>query len=470
MSLSFKTQLFAVFYVALTAIFIFFMVSDQYRSLSQQNLAALETFLIQQKQQELKNYTEIAMASVDSIYASSAKDDPMKQKQVADILSTLIYDGDDGYFFVYHEDGTSVVHPTEPYRVGQNFLDLRGQNGEPTIQILIENAKNGGDYYRYFWNQPSTEQITEKISYSRFFPKWKWMLGTGVYLDSVNEQLQTIQNAIDQQVDSTRLTILIITLSAIFLIFGFGIVVNFTQKKETEEKIHALDQKIIHIQEEEQRHISRELHDGIVQMLVSIKYSLEATGLVLKQKAIEKPEPLAKAEKNLVNTIGEIRRISYHLHPTILDELGLSDAMEQLGIEFSERTGIAIHINKPALRKLLPDPINTTLYRVVQESLVNIEKHSHATLATIDLEVKDDWLTLTICDNGIGNTNIKKEGQSSHKGIGIRNLAERIEYHNGVFNIDAGADGTTVTAKIPKSAFVNHYNRQQSHQRRSINE
>ncbi|MEM0910931.1 MAG: cache domain-containing protein [Pseudomonadota bacterium] len=470
MSFSFKTQLFAVFYVVLTAIFIFFLVSNQYRSLSEQNLHALETFLIEQKQQELKNYTEIAMASVDTIYASAAVDDPVKQKQVADILSTLIYNGDDGYFFVYHEDGTSVVHPTEPYRVGQNFLDLKGQNGEPTIQILIENAKKGGDYYRYYWNQPSIEEITEKISYSRFFPKWRWMVGTGVYLDSVNRQLQTIQNAIDTQVDNTRLTILMITFSAIFLIFGFGLVVNLTQKKATDQKIHALDQKIVNIQEEEQRHISRELHDGIVQILVSIKYSLEATGLSLKKQAVKIPETLTKAENNLVNAIAEVRRISYHLHPRILDELGLSDALEQLGIEFSERTGIKIDINKPALRKLLPDPINTTLYRVVQESLVNIEKHARATKASITLEIKDEWLSLTIVDNGIGVAADKGDTHFLNRGIGIRNLAERIEYHDGTFNIGADDNGTTVTAKIPKTAFVNHYHAQKAHAKRTIND
>lgn len=467
MSFSLKNQLFSVFYVTITAIFIYYLVSNQYRTLSEQNLTALENFLIQQKQQELKNYTEIAMASVETIYASAAQDDPIKQKQVADIFSTLIYNGDDGYFFVYHEDGTSIVHPTEPYRVGQNFWHLTGQNGEPTIQILIENAKKGGDYYRYHWNQPSREEITEKISYSRFFPKWQWMVGTGVYLDNVNQQLQTIQQAIDEQVGNTRLTILVITLSAIFIIFCFGMIVNLTQKKETDQVIHALDQKIINIQEEEQRHISRELHDGIVQILVSIKYSLEATGLALKKQAINKPEPLAKAEKNLVNAITEIRRISYHLHPRILDELGLSDALEQLGLEFSERTGIDIQINKPALRKLLPDPINTTLYRVVQESLINIEKHARATKANITLQMKEDWLTLTVSDNGVGALASKKTVHFLNKGIGIRNLAERIEYHNGSFNIDADESGTTVTAKIPKSAFVNHYRAQKDHHKKA---
>ncbi|MGB3727249.1 MAG: cache domain-containing protein [Glaciecola sp.] len=455
MSFSLRMQFFATIQVVITAMLTYFFVTNEYRDLSQQNVETLQAFLIEQKQQELKNYTAIAKASIQHIYARSAADDEVAKKQVADILSTLIYNGHDGYFFVYDDQGTNIVLPTEPYRVGQNYWDLTNDRGEKTIQILVENAKRGGDFYRYPWNQPSTETITDKLSYSDFLPKWKWMMGTGVYLDNVKTQLLSVQSAIDTQIENTRIIILLVALGSILVMFGIGTWVQMRHKQVADETISALGQKIVTLQEEEQRHISRELHDGIVQVLVSIKYSLEATGKHLAKMAVDKPAPLSKAETNLSNAINEIRRISHHLHPRILDELGLSAAMEAISKEFSERTGIEVTFHKPALSKLLPDHINTTLYRVVQEALMNIEKHAKASKTVIDLSIKDSWLTLTISDDGVGidtNTMHNVEG-----GIGTRNLAERVQYHKGEFKIISSSQGTLVIAKIPRSEFANYY-------------
>ena len=144
-----------------------------------------------------------------------------------------------------------------------------------------------------------------------------------------------------------------------------------------------------------------------------------------------------------------------------MDELGLSAAMEALAKEFSERTNISITITKPALSKLLPDHINTTLYRVVQEALMNIEKHAQATHTSIDLAIIDNWLTLTIKDNGVGMLKANLENPSE-SGIGTRNLAERVEYHRGKFMLTSTTKGTVVTAKIPRSAFAYHYTQQQT--------
>ncbi|MEI8647332.1 histidine kinase [Paraglaciecola sp. Hal342] len=208
------------------------------------------------------------------------------------------------------------------------------------------------------------------------------------------------------------------------------------------------------MQEEERRHISRELHDGIVQVLVSIKYSLEATGLWLKKAKVDKPQPLEHAQSNLQDAISEIRRISHHLHPRILDELGLSAAMDALATEFSEQTGITVNVTKPAVRKLVQNSISTTLYRVVQESLINVQKHARATEVNIEMTIKDKWLTLTIKDNGQG-FDADNNSKSDDYGIGLRNLAERVEYHLGEFSVHSSQAGTQVTARIPKTSYAN---------------
>lgn len=460
MILPLKLLYIAVFQVILTSIMVIFFFSSEYRELSSQSLRSVEHFLLEQKKRELENYTELAVSSVEHMFADDRVIDEAAQSEVVDLLNHLLYNGNDGYFFVYDSEGTNIAHPKEPFRIGKNWWQLENEKGEKIVQILIEKAKAGGGFHRYKWSKPSAEAKVDKMGYSVFLDKWQWMLGTGVYLDDVNQQVSILQEEIDHHINKTQKIVLIVALGSIFIIFILGLIVTLKQKKKDSLQIDKLGQKIINLQEEERRHISRELHDGIIQMLVSIKYSIEATGIFLSQLKQQKPKSQIAAENNLSTAIQEIRRISHHLHPRILDELGLSAAMDALSKEFSELTGIQVKVIKPKLRKLLPDNINTTLYRVVQESLTNIQKHAKASCVVIELSVKHSWLTLTICDNGKGfDTEANQENKSNIDdfGIGLRNLAERIEYHSGIFEVSSTNKGTRITAKIPKSCFANYF-------------
>jgi two-component system NarL family sensor kinase len=454
MTLPLRLLYITVLQVLLTSIFTYYLVTKEYRDLSNQSVETLENFLIEQKHQELKNYTLLAVSAITDLYQNTDMDVKQAKSLVAEIIHDMTYSGDDGYFFVYDGEGNGIVHSKEPFRVGKNWWNLKNINGDNTIQILIHNAKNGGGFFRYPWNKPSSNKMSEKMGYSVYLEKWNWMIGTGVYLDDVNLQLNKLQLEIDQHINKTKQIILLVAMSSIFVIFLLGLFLNLRQKKKTDQKISELGLKIINMQEEERRHISRELHDGIVQVLVSIKYSLEATGLWLIKSKLEKPTPLQHAEINLSSAIQEIRHISHHLHPRILDELGLSAAIDALAVEFSEQTNIEVNVTKPAVRKLIQNHISTTLYRVVQESLINIRKHAGATQVQIELSLKNRWLTLCISDDGCG-FDTQFNNKKVKYGIGLRNLAERVEYHQGEFNVQSCAKGTNVMARIPKTSYYN---------------
>ncbi|WP_440874814.1 cache domain-containing protein [Thalassotalea sp. PLHSN55] len=440
--------------VIVTAIVTYFLMTNEYKELSSRNLATLESFLISQKESELKNYTDLALSSVKKLHKLVDKENEISV--VSDIFQGLLYNGNDGYFFIYDQSGYGIVHPKEPFRIGQNWWDLEDGNGDKIIQSLLKTAENGGGFHRYVWNKPSSNVKEEKLGYATIIDKWGWMLGTGVYLDDVYLQLNKVQKEIDNHLNNTKGIIFSVAITSLLVIFIFGFIVNFKNKKQADEKISELGQRIITIQEEENRHIARELHDGIVQILVSIKFSLEATGRALKKDQHPKPEPLVVAEESLAVAINEIRRISHHMHPQILDELGLSSAIEAISTSFSERTGVKVELNLPAVRKLLPDDISTTLYRVVQEALINIEKHAQAEKVVINLDVKSIWLTLQIEDNGRGFD--IDQSNIDCNGIGLRNLAERVEYHLGILNIHSDNRGTIIEAKIPTATFANYYN------------
>ncbi len=455
MKLSTRLIVFAVAQVVVTAWLTYFFVIQEYKELSQRSLRTLEEFLLSQKEQELTNYISISISTVPELSPGEFPTDT-ERSSVANGFNQMLYGGDDGYFFVYTGDGTSIAHPKEPFRVGNNFYDLEDVNGNKAIKELIETAKSGGGFYRYVWNKPSTNVQSEKLSYSVYLPQWDWMIGTGLYLDDINNQLALLQKEMNIHISNTRGVILVIAMSSLLSIFLFALISNWRHKQQTDQKISELGQRIITMQEEERRHISRELHDGIIQVMVSIKYAIEATMMHLRAANSPQPDPLLLAQDNLDIAIGEIRRISHHLHPKILDELGLGEALQNLASDFTKRTNVAVTTSKLAVSKLLPDDISTTLYRVAQESLINVEKHANAKHVKMSLFMAGGWLTLSVVDNGRGFNSDELE-KLAGSGIGLRNLKERVEYHSGVFSISSNEDGTTIVAKIPKEKFHRHY-------------
>ena len=442
----------SVIQVILTAVITYYLVTNQYRELSKNNVKTLETFLISQKEQELKNYTAIALSSVEHMRGLIGDS---SQQVVEEMFKNMLYNDEDGYFFIYDNKAVAIVHPKQPDRVGKSWWNLEDDNGDKIIQILLQKAHAGGGFYQYNWLKPSENDEELKLSYSVYSDNWQWMLGTGVYLDDVYEQLGHLQKEINNHLYNTKQIILIVALSSIFFIFLFGLSVNLNHKKRAEAKITQLGQRVIDVQEEENRHIARELHDGIIQILVSIKYSLEATSMFISKNKQEKPAPLKQAEDSLKVAIQEVRRISHHMHPQILDELGLSDAIESIANDFSKGSNVKVKVIKPVLRKLLPDFINTTLFRVVQESLINIQKHADAQNILIEISINNSWLTMMIKDDGIG-FDVKEMNNNS--GIGLRNLVERVEHHLGTLDIESSDLGTILTVKIPTASFVNHFN------------
>lgn len=440
-----------LFAVASISFFVVFKSDD----LIDDQLVRIETHLISSKTDELKNYTALALKAVEHVYQMADGNEEEAKERVKNILSELQYGGD-GYFFVYDDEGTGLVHPTQPEIVGLNWWGLQDTHGRLIIKELTDRAKNGGGFYRYLWEKPSSGQQAEKISYAVMLDKWNWMIGTGIYLDDINRQIETRKIEIKKKMQDLVYIIVSISIFSLLLVFMTGIVINMNERKLADNKLKELTHHIVTVQEDERARVSRELHDGISQLLVSVKYSLE----LAREKALSDRDQsrrvLEKGIGGIQEVIREVRRISRDLRPSVLDDLGLGAALESMAEEFGERTAMEVTYVPHKFTRFLTKDIKTTLFRVAQEALTNIERHANASEVSIVMQRKVDGVRMTVSDNGQGFNVLKIDRKKQYyEGIGLRNMQERLEFHGGSLTIwSAPGEGTIVEAKLPNSILT----------------
>jgi len=433
------------------------LVTHQTQSLSEGEIASFKKTMLTAKKAELLNYLSLAESSIRHIYDPAGPGDEGAKGQVKEILHGLTY-GRDGYFFVYDFKGNNLVHPRQSYRVGKNWWGLKDLKGTLVIQGLIQRAREGGGYQRYLWEKPSTGEVADKIGYATALDKWGWMLGTGLYIDDVLKQVHAKESEVSARVRETSLFIIFITLGALGFVFVTGIAINLHERRMADAKLKELTQRIVETQEEERGRVARELHDGISQILVSVKYALELAMFHARKKSDDVLKAIDSGGEALNVAIAEVRRISRDLRPSILDDLGLSPALESLSSEFSKRTGVEIDVSTVSFKDALSTDAKTTLFRVAQEALTNIERHAQATHVTLELSVSRKGINLTIADNGKGFAARKlTQGGDSTSGIGLRNMHERLEYHNGELSVSSSENGTTISARLPKGLLAKEF-------------
>jgi len=431
----------------LAAAAIAFVVNYQTRQLLEQELHVLETELLTAKKAEILNYMSLARTAIVSVYGRALPNDEQAKLQVTQILSSLIY-GRDGYFFVYDYDGNNLVSPRQTDLINRNWVGLADENGVPVVDELIRIARQGGGYHRYLWRKPSTGKTAEMVSYTVGLQDWRWAIGTGIFIDDVTKNLAVTRAQTEERIRATSIQIMAITITALTLVFLSGMVLNIRERRLADVKLKKLTQRIFDTQEEERSRVARELHDGISQILVGVRYVLE---LAIRRHSQDDPragDSIIKGRDDLNGAISEVRRISRDLRPGVLDDLGLAPALRALTDDFSKHTGIAVDFKTVVFSNRLDTESKTALYRVAQEALTNIERHSKASHVSMNVFGSRKGATMRIEDNGIGMAYPKVE-RNANGGLGLRNMQERIENLDGVLYIHSSKSGTIVEARLP---------------------
>jgi PAS domain S-box-containing protein len=219
--------------------------------------------------------------------------------------------------------------------------------------------------------------------------------------------------------------------------------------KESYEAIRTLTGYLQNVREEERLNISREIHDELGQLLTVLKMDVSWLNKKIGDENSMVKEKLSEILNLVDTTVRSIRRIASELRPTLLDDLGLYAAMEWHLEEFERRSGIRRELVIPENELALSDSLKIGIFRIFQESLTNVARHSEAKNVNVSLLQKDNQLILTIRDNGIG---FEEGPMATKKTLGLLGMKERSMMMGGVYNItSARGAGTTVTVIIPLS-------------------
>jgi PAS domain S-box-containing protein len=222
------------------------------------------------------------------------------------------------------------------------------------------------------------------------------------------------------------------------------------KSRSQQKQLRKLSHRILHVQEEERKRISRELHDVIAQSLVSINVHLA----VLAQKASDAPETIlqqiARTQTLVENAVNVVHDFARVLRPTMLDDLGLIPALQMYMSEFMAGTGIRVSLKTIAEIDQSTSMVRTVLYRVAQEALTNVARHANASRVEICIISLEDAIRMTIKDNGMGFHSSGILGLRKTSRLGLIGMRERVEMIGGTLKVDSSPGGpTTVQVEIP---------------------
>jgi len=191
--------------IVLTAGLTGLAVYQAYRA-GQQEIATARKSMRAAKEAELKNYVDMAISAIRPLYDKAAADDKDAQEQARTVLRQLSY-GQDGYFFAYRHDGINVVLGPKPQLEGKDLSGLKDANGVFYVRELIDRAKQGGGYVEYIFDKPSKKRAVPKLGYAASLDKWQWMVGTGFYIDDIDDAVQEIEQKIARKLRETVISL-----------------------------------------------------------------------------------------------------------------------------------------------------------------------------------------------------------------------------------------------------------------------
>jgi signal transduction histidine kinase len=228
----------------------------------------------------------------------------------------------------------------------------------------------------------------------------------------------------------------------------FSILAVFVEERErTQETLLNLSHRLIEAHEQERAQIARELHDDICQRLATLLLRIEKVTRISASQETSVTDHLEKIWAQCSTLAGDVQALSHELHPSILDNLGLTAAVKSFCRELSEQSGATVEFTDTNIPDTLPREVSLSLFRVIQEALHNAVKYSGEKRFEVYLHGRPGEIDLEVSDRGVG---FDVSRASGNRGLGLVNMAERVHLVNGTFNVDSQLNGgTRIRVRVP---------------------
>jgi PAS domain S-box-containing protein len=224
---------------------------------------------------------------------------------------------------------------------------------------------------------------------------------------------------------------------------------------EQAQIVQALSRSLMHVQDDERRHIARELHDSAGQTLTVLGLTLGRIAQLTVNGEAQVAAKIAEAQTTVQQLTQEIRTASYLLHPPLLDEAGLPAALKWYIDGLGERSGLDVSLSLPEGLERFSRDTELVIFRVVQECLTNVHRHSGSKTAAIGVSLFDDSIAVEVKDSGKGISAEKlSEIQTNASGVGIRGMRERVRQLGGQVSIQSNGSGTTISVLLPADPLI----------------
>lgn len=427
----------------LTSLGMAWVVNQRAQVLNDMHLRAVEPVLLAARRAELQGKLNLGRSAI-AHWVRDGRPEPAAQQAALDALRRLEF-GHDGYFLVIDFNGQVLLQPRDRTQEGRNLLNLQDSRGRYTVQRLLAQARSGGGHVEIEWKRPSSGRVEPLLAYVEPVAGWEWMLATGAFLDDLEQARARMATATEQAIVDTLARVALIALLGLLSVSALAVLLNLSEQRKADARLRRLANQLVHSQEDERARVARELHDGVQQSLVSVKFLAESA-------AAAQPSPqLAAVVLRLREVLGELRGIAHDLRPPLLDDLGLAQALQQLASDWREHSGVAVRCDFDPM-PALPGAVATTLYRFAQEALGNVQRHAQASQVQLRLRETDDGLRLRVQDDGVGFDPERPLPRGSEGGLGLLHLRERVEMLGGRFElVSSPGGGTRVAAWLPKS-------------------
>lgn len=323
---------------------------NQAREIGDEAVASFSSDMEASKRQELKNYLELARTSIAHLYNQpGSADDPGVREQAWEILRQLRFNdsGSAGYFFAYDTDGVNVMHGVKPALEGKNLWGFQDPNGTYLIRELVQAARSGGGYVSYGWQNGETGQVAPKLGYAEMLPKWGIMIGTGFWVDGLEQQVAAMDEKVGDSLGDAVIGSVTTSLIALAIIVFLALIVVRSIIRPLKSAVAAMDDIALG-DGDLTRRLEVNGRDELSQLATAFNsFADQVHGLVervllstrtLNEASAELSEVMAEAEKGVERQKSESDQVA-----TAMNEM--TAAAQEVANNASEASEAADHAN-----------------------------------------------------------------------------------------------------------------------------